>query len=325
MLLLKDIKGQSNPVRYLANSLSSGRISASYLFSGPQGVGRALTAKAFLCELLFPGTGSTEEDPASIHEKEKISKGEHPDVKWLTSEKNKSIGIGEIRVVKDFLYMKPFSSASNAVVIEDAHMMTLEAANALLKVLEEPPKHSLIILISDKKELLPDTVLSRCSEVRFGGLSEPVAKKIIMENSDVDEKTAGLLARFSQGSVGRALESLKTGFAERQAAPAEIMESLRCLGSDVFRNWHSEDKDTLISDIDMVIRMLRDAVFIKEGLSLPMLHEDPSGKKELWQICKKDSGEIYRVMSRLVEIKRALMGNVNPKIVAQALPMMISA
>jgi len=324
MLLLKDIKGQSNSVRYLENSLSSGRISASYLFSGPSGVGRALTVKAFLSELLFPGYGKGEDPLRDIHEIEKISKKEHPDVKWLMPEKNKNIGISEIREAKDFLYMKPFSSTSNAVVIEDAHMMTQEAANALLKVLEEPPKNSLLVLISDKKELIPATVLSRCSEVRFSGLSEENAKKVIMENSDADEKTAGFLARFSQGSVGRALESLKTGFQERQTAPNEILKNLTCRGRDVFMTWYSEDKGILIDDIDSVIGMLRDAVFIKEGISLPMLQGDPLGEKASWQICKKPTGEIYRTMARLVELKSALMGNVNPKVTAQALPVMIS-
>lgn len=323
MVLLKDIKGQVNPVRYLSGSLSLGRISASYLFSGPSGVGRALTAKAFLREVLFP-KGSNDNMFGDSPEVDKLDRMEHPDVKWIVPEKNKSIGIDEIRQIKDILYMKPFSASSNAAVVEDAHMMTPEAANALLKVLEEPPKNSVIILISDKKELLPMTVLSRCSEVRFGRLPEDIAKRIIMETSGADEKTAGFLARVCQGSVGSALERVDKGFSERQGVLDELMGSLSGRGKDVFMNWHSENKDVLIEDIDTAIVILRDMLFLKEGFTSSMLREDLIAGSRGWHIGKRSAGAVYSAIERLVEIKNALRGNVNPKIAAQALPLSVS-
>lgn len=323
MLLLKDIKGQNNPVRYLSRSLDLGRISSSYLFSGPRGVGRALTARAFLAELLFPDKAQHAPDTAHEAETEKISRNEHPDVKWIVPEKNKNVGISEIREIKDFLYMKPFSSGRNAAVIEDAHMMTLEAANALLKVLEEPPGSSLVILISDNKEMIPETVLSRCSEVRFSGLPSSQAAEIIMKESGVDRETAETLARLSQGSVGRAIESMKSGYAERRGDVKGMLKDITCRRRDVLMNWYSDEKDTLIGDIDTVVAMLRDAVLEAEGFLIPLLDETARGEKGDWAVSKRDEGETYSSMERLLELKKALSGNVNAKIAAQILPSFI--
>jgi DNA polymerase III subunit delta' len=324
MRLLKDIKGQHDPVKYLRGSISSGRISSSYLFSGPSGVGRALTARAFLRELLFsPGSEGEKTGPYN-DELGKFDKMEHPDVKWIIPEKNKNIGIDEIRLVKDTLFMKPFSARSNAAVIEDAHMMTQEAANALLKVLEEPPDHSLIILISDKKEWIPPTVLSRCSEVRFSPLSGEVVRNIIMEKSGADKKTASLLAEFSQGSAGKALEWQASGFAERRKALADMVKSFTFGPRDVLINWHSESKDVLVEDIDTLIAMLRDAALANEGIPGSLLHWETTDGTSGWPVQQKSADEIYGTMERLTEIKRAISGNCNPKIVSQVLPFLLS-
>ncbi|MFA6635972.1 MAG: AAA family ATPase [Candidatus Omnitrophota bacterium] len=324
MLLLKDIKGQHDPVRYLRGSISSGRISASYLFSGPSGVGRALTAKAFLRELLFSSGFEGEGIGRYNDELGKFDKMEHPDVKWIIPEKNKSIGIDEIRLIKDTLYMKPFSASSNAAVIEDAHMMTQEAANALLKVLEEPPDHSIIILISDKKEWIPPTVLSRCSEVRFSPLPGGVVRDIIMDRSGADEQTADLLAGFSQGSVGKALEWQGSDFAERRKALADMVKSFTFSPHDVLMNWHSESKDVLVEDIDTLIAMLRDAALANEGIPGSLLHWETIDGTSGWPVQQKNADEIYGTMERLTEIKRAIAGNCNTKIVSQVLPFLLS-
>ncbi|MFQ5952384.1 MAG: AAA family ATPase, partial [Candidatus Omnitrophota bacterium] len=99
----------------------------SYLFFGPEGVGRALTAKAFLMAVM------------------NIDRLDHPDVIWINPGKNKKIKIEEVRKVRDVLNLKPYEAPVNACVIEEAHMMTVEASNALLKVLEEPPEQITVL------------------------------------------------------------------------------------------------------------------------------------------------------------------------------------
>jgi hypothetical protein len=181
-----------------------------------------------------------------------------------------------------------------------------------------------IILISDKKELLPDTVLSRCSDVRFSRLSRANVKRVIMDHSQADEKTAELLAGLCQGSAGLALERMKDGFDERRNMLDKTMAELTGRSADVFMGWHSESKDALIEDIDAVVIMLRDALISGEGFLEPILGGDPGKGTDGWSICEKTADEIYRSMERLSEIKKALRGNVNAKLISQALPFVIS-
>ena len=189
MVSLKDIKGQDNVIRYLSNSLSSGRTSSSYLFTGPEGVGRTLVARAFVNALMCSDkpddTTSCGRCPTCM----RIASGDHPDIVWIKPEKNRSVKIDQVRGVKETLSLKPYESKMNVCVIEDAHLMTRDASNALLKVLEEPPGHSVIILVTNKKELLLETVISRCAEVRFRSLSvEDTRDSIMRQNGDLDEE-----------------------------------------------------------------------------------------------------------------------------------------
>ncbi len=323
MILLKDIKGQINPVRYLSGILSARRISGSYLFSGPCGVGRALAAKAFLNEIFFPGPegkARAEKDPFTVR---KLENMQHPDVKWISLRETGVIGIGEVRGIKDFLYMKPYEFSMNAVVVEDAHKMTTEAANALLKVFEEPPENSLVILISDKRESIPETVLSRCSEVKFGLLPYDTVKSILFERDDIDEKEASILARFSQGSVGEAIRAREEGLAERYKTLADILEQLLGGDEETLMTWDTEDRNELIRDIDAMLMMLRDAALAGEGFSGHLTGGVSVSTVKQWDLYKNDPGQVYQIMERLLGFKDALVGFVNPKIVAQALPSVI--
>ncbi|MFC1548397.1 DNA polymerase III subunit delta' [Candidatus Omnitrophota bacterium] len=321
MVLLKDIKGQDNAVRYLARSMSSGRIAGSYLFSGPRGVGRGLTAKAFIAALIC-GNKDTQGNVCGLCPAcKRIDTLEHPDILWISPGKNKKIKIEEIRNVKEALSLKPFESPVNVCVIEDAHMMTREASNALLKVLEEPPGHSIIILITNKKELLLETVISRCMEVRFRPMPVSEAKDIIMELvKDTDEEMAYFLAYFSQGSPGRALEMIDEGLLERKDDLIGIIDNIVKERNPSCLNWDQENRDVLLEDLEMLIMFFRDMVMGKEGVNAAVIDEDLFDTEMYRFFEKYQAGKIYDIVEKLVNMKWALVGNVNPKLVAQALP-----
>lgn len=316
MVSLNEIKAQTNALKYLTGSLSRGRIASSYLFSGPEGVGKALCAKAFVKTLMCPEGGC-----GSCPVCRRIEGLQHPDLTWIKPEKNKAIRIEEVRQVKEALSLKPYEAPFSVCVMEDAHMMTQEASNALLKVLEEPPSASLMILVTSKKELLLETVLSRCSEVRFAHLPVEETKDIILEKAEgVREETAYFLAYFSQGSPGKALEMINENLQERRNSLIKLAslimeeENASCL------NWDTEDKNQLLEDLEMVIMLLRDAALAKEGLEDMALDKGVT-KSGLYPLLKNQPIEkLYRQVERLLEIKLALLGNVNPKLVAQVLP-----
>ncbi len=320
MVLLRDIKGQDNAVRYLRNSLSSGRIANSYLFFGPEGVGRALTAKTFVMTLVCAGGSGQDEACGTCPSCRRVDNLDHPDVTWIKPAKNKNIKIEEIRKVKEVLNLKPYESSVNVCVIEDAHMMTVEASNALLKVLEEPPGRSLLILISSKKDMLLPTVVSRCAEVRFRSLPIKDTKEIVMNNSGADEETAYFLAYFSQGSPGRALEMTEEGLLEQKTSLIGLVERIVKERNSSCMNWDKEDKDHLLEDLELLIMFFRDIAFGKEGIE-EMVLDKGLLDTETYRFFKMYPMEkLCGIVERLIRLKKALMGNVNPKLVAQVLP-----
>ncbi|MGB2601864.1 MAG: DNA polymerase III subunit delta' [Candidatus Omnitrophota bacterium] len=324
MVLLKDVKGQNNVIRYLSNSLSSGRTYSSYLFTGPEGVGRTLVAKAFVMALMCDDKPNDTDSCGECPTCRRIEAGDHPDIIWIKPEKNKAIKIEQVRGAKDALSLKPYESKRIVCVIEDAHLMTRDAANALLKVLEEPPGHSVIILTTNKKELLLETVISRCSEVRFRSLSIADTKDIIMrEDESLDEEFALFLAHFSQGSPGRALEMVEEGVLERKDSILGILDTVVKEENSVCLNWDIENKTGLLEDIDILIMVFRDIVLASEGAVDMIVDKDVLGTEAYSYFEKYPVDEIYSIVEKLVNMRRALMGNVNPKLVAQALPGML--
>lgn len=177
-----ELRGQTKAEELLNRSLAGG-LSHAYLFSGPPGVGKATAALAFVREILhFSST--------------------HPDFLWMKRQ-GASVKISEIRELQEWMSYKPFQGDRRAVIIEDAHLMTLEAANALLKTLEEPPGQGVIILLADKDSLLP-TVQSRCQVIRFYPVLVPEIRAFLLEKG-LEEHLAGQLAIICEGSPGRAL------------------------------------------------------------------------------------------------------------------------
>ncbi|MBU1894378.1 MAG: DNA polymerase III subunit delta' [Candidatus Omnitrophota bacterium] len=320
MILLGGIKGQDNAVKYLSNCVKSGRIAGSFLFSGPEGIGRALTAKSFIKALMCRKKTEENSTCEGCFTCAKIDKGTHPDIVWIKPEKNKNIKIEEIRKVKEVLSLKPYTAGLSVCIVEDAHMMTQSAANALLKILEEPPKTAVLILITSRKELLLQTVVSRCSEVRFSCLSVELAKGIILEKSNLTESEAYFLACLAQGSPGKALEMMNEDIGERKSECLAMLEQIIDEDSSVCLDWPKEGKDYLMEDIEMMIMFFRDVVMGKEGLKSSVFDRNVLESK-IYQFFKKCGiNEIYRTIEKLIDIKRALAGNVNPKLVAQILP-----
>ncbi len=321
MVLFRDVKGQEVAVRYLSGMMESGRVSSSYLFHGPEGVGKALTAKAFIAELLCSEKKSFSGACGACRTCLKIDMFEHPDVKWKRPEKNKNIRIDEIREIKSSLSLKPFEAPFGVCVIEDAHMMTQEASNALLKMLEEPPGKTLIILLTGKKELLLDTVISRCAEVRFRSLPRDVAAGIISSiKTDLTEREAVFMAGISQGSPGRAVRMIEEGMLARREEIISTVEEINSGKPAAALNWGRDDKDGLLEDIETLLVVLRDLTLEKEETGELILNKDIPMTR-LYDIFRECSIEkIFDIAEKILQVKAALSGNANPKIAAQVLP-----
>ncbi len=182
--------------------------SYSFLFEGKDCIGKKLialyTARAFLCEKGYDfGCGSCKDCRLvnnlidSIYEK-KEDENVHPNVKLVRAEDGKNIKIDQIREIISFLKLK--SEKGKVVIIEKAEKMNTEAANALLKTLEEPPDNSMIILTTSNQNNLLPTIVSRCKKIKFKPLSKETVKEIL-ELKGVDETKAKNFASISDGSL----------------------------------------------------------------------------------------------------------------------------
>ena len=205
-MAFKDIIGQQKALRILQRTIGRGKIPSSYLFAGESGIGKKYTAinlaKTVNCLKGVDSEHITVDSCDTCSSCKKIDAGVHPDY-LLVSPEGGQIRIEEIRPVDNRLSLKPFEGRIKIVIIDDADTMNVFASNAFLKTLEEPPKDSLIILVSSKPDNLPDTIRSRCSRINFAPLSFEASQRVIQKAIGKEEKTPSELSTLMRLSLGR--------------------------------------------------------------------------------------------------------------------------
>ena len=196
--------GQNQARELVGRSLAGDRLPHAYLFRGPEGVGKQLFARGLAAAInckVSHGLSACGKCSSCI----KFAAGSHPDFLSVAPEKG-AIKIGTIRELIRKLSFAPYEAELRVVLIEDVHTMRQEAANSLLKTLEEPPDNNLLILTADSSGALLQTIISRCQVIPFYALTVPETTTILRTVApEMDEKTAQLLARLAEGSPGKAL------------------------------------------------------------------------------------------------------------------------
>jgi len=208
----KEVVGQEHVVKTLTNALKMGLISHAYLFYGPRGSGKTtlarLLAKAVNC--LSPKINGGFEPCNQCQNCLEINQGKAIDLIEIDAASNR--GIDEIRALKEGIEIVPLKAKYKVYIIDEAHQLTKEASNALLKILEEPPKHAIFILCTTEFQKMLPTIISRCQKFEFKPLKlkEIVKKlqKIVSEEKiDIEEKAIELIAKMARGAM-RDAESL---------------------------------------------------------------------------------------------------------------------
>lgn len=174
------------------------------MFSGPEGVGKRSSALAYAAALNCDNGGCG----TCLSCRKSIS-GSHPDVEIIAPQ-GRSLKIEQIRELGKTIGLKPFEGRAKVYVIQEAHFMTTEAANALLKNLEEPPGYVTFILTAPGADTLLPTIVSRCQEISFSSVRPSLIKEILEAGGAAGDK-AETLAALSGGSVGRALRMAGDG------------------------------------------------------------------------------------------------------------------
>lgn len=195
----EEIYGQENAVAYLRSMLNSGEIPHALLFTGPRGVGKFTTALVLAAALLCP-SGDVDDCPSCRRVRARV----HPDLHLLEPE-GMSIRVERVRELESALNRKAVEGGRRVAVVDEAQSMTPEAANAFLKTLEEPLPGTHLILVSESRENLLPTVVSRCREVRFASLGFRELEDYLVEREGLEREEARAMARRAGGIFGRAV------------------------------------------------------------------------------------------------------------------------
>ncbi len=197
--LFIDVIGHAKVVALLERELD--RPVGSYLFTGPAGVGKSMVALRFAAGLMCPAGAEHAETCATCR---RVLAGTHPDVVMVEPEGSVNLTVDQARTAITQATLTPLEAPRKVFVVDEAHTMTDQAANALLKTLEEPSASSVFVLVTESEDDLPPTVASRCRVVRFGRVDdETIAEHLI--SAGVDGEQARSAARVAGGRPGLAL------------------------------------------------------------------------------------------------------------------------
>lgn len=222
----------------LKNALDSGRIAHAYLFSGPRGTGKTSTAR-ILAKALNCEHGPTSEPCGHCHNCERITAGTSMDVLEIDAASNG--GIDQIKELKEQIAFTPVESRYKVYIIDEVHMLTTPAFNALLKTLEEPPAHAIFILATTDPQKIPATIHSRCQRFEFRRVTvDEIAEHLAMvakgSKLEADAEALRLIAIQSEGGMRDALSLLdQCGVMSKNITTATVREVLGIVGREALR------------------------------------------------------------------------------------------
>ena len=337
--MFDQIAGNSRVKQALKRMLDSGRLPGALLFAGEEGVGKKLfaleVARALNCrtprdneacgqcsactriaKLNYP-----ERDDAD--EWNQIIWTDHPDVGLVIAPK-RVLRVEQMRQIEKEANFRPFEGKARVFLIDEADKLNDASANALLKVLEEPPRTSHLILITARPAMLLPTILSRCQMIRFAPLT-PDEIETQLTKKDIDKKTARLRARAAGGSMGRALAGDMVTFTSQRKAMLKVLNALVVSNNraELLRSAEqlneAQYKDEFEERLDVLETLIRDAWMLSLGVKPEQLvNEDLLG--ELQPISEGlDSSRAANWILQIEDVREQLIVNVNRKVTTDAL------
>ncbi|MGI6536973.1 MAG: DNA polymerase III subunit delta' [Caldicoprobacterales bacterium] len=259
------IIGQSPLLYAMERILDRGMIVHAYLFIGPEGSGKKTMSNLFAQALLCTNKGEGKPCRSCITCRQ-FDSGNHPDVVRVRILEGKTaILVDQIRDMQSVVNIKPYQAGRRICFIEDAHLMNVQAQNALLKTLEEPPSHTVIILLADNINSLLPTILSRCQHFRIGHLSHEEIAQLLNRHYSMDPEEASVYAVLSQGNPGKALTLANDE--TLHACREELARGIGLAGSVKIADLYGlfmDNKDRTEVLFELMELWIRDLILLKE-------------------------------------------------------------
>ena len=321
--------GQEQAVVLLQSDLKAGRAARGYLLVGPEHVGKMTLALDLACALNCEG----EEAPCG--QCQRIREGKHADVRTIVRLRDEErsdkrlkleITIDQIRELQHDASLQPFEGRYRVFIITEAHRLNVEAANCLLKVLEEPPAHTVLVLLTTNEGAVLPTIRSRCQRAEVRPLKVATLGKLLQERWGVDPERAALLARLSRGRVGWALNALsdQEQLEERGELVGRLLRLQESGLAETFAfaadlaSHFSAEPDQVEATLDLWQDLWHDIMLIKTANDQYIVNID-FRERLTAQAASVILGQIVDFIERLRQTKRALRQNANPRLALEVL------
>lgn len=263
--MLNDIIGHHNIVSQLQNAVKTERIAGAYLFSGINGVGKETVALYFARLILCENEDKRSIPCGTCRGCRKIENGNHPDLRIIRPD-GSQIKIGQIRELQQEIHYHPIDAERKVYIFVNTERMNKEAANSLLKTLEEPPSVSTIVLLTENIESILPTIRSRCQVLTFYPLTEEELSGSLMDRFEIDKQTASSIAILSGGVVGNAISLIEQDSTGEESVP-EILFETDTLAA--FRL--AEQFEGNLESLDKLISWYRDLLFVQQEAPIELL------------------------------------------------------
>lgn len=296
----------------LKKAIDSGHISNSYVFEGISGVGKRLCSDIFARALVCESKDSKPCDTCSACIKAKSKN--HPDIIRITRTPGKSsVGVGDVREqILSEIYLKPYLANRRIILVENGDDLSVEAQNALLKVLEEPPENVTFVICVTRQDRLLDTVLSRSCVMTFFPLPESTVKNYLTDKFANDEKII-FSSALSQGSIGAAMTFMTDDTTENLFT--ETIKHLCNLKLNAVKmretvDFFIEKKESINEVTDFMLTFLRDCVFVKSDICDCVIYKNKISDMRVFAD-NIDKKALVSAFDRLIDFKLRLKQNLN--------------
>ncbi len=317
-----DIIGHEQIIEHLTNAVTMEKVSHAYILNGPDKSGKRMLAEAFAMTLQCEKGGSS--PCGECHSCKQAMNHNQPDIIYVQHEKPNTISVYDIREqVNHDIGVKPYSSPYKLYIIDEAEKMNVQAQNALLKTIEEPPAYAVVLLLTTNADLFLPTIRSRCVALNLKAVSDTVIRKYLMEKRGVPDYQADVCVAFAQGNVGKAIALASSeNFNELKTSAVQLMKRIREIElyelAEAVKQI-SEFKLQINDYFDIMMIWFRDILVYKATMDVNNL----IFKDEAYDIKKQASKSSYhgieKILEALEKAKQRLNANVNFDLVMELL------
>lgn len=309
-----DILGHEQEIAHLRRAIENGQVSHAYIFSGEKGTGKHRLAKAFAETLQCTGEG--EHPCGTCHSCRQALSGNHPDIIYVRHEKPASIGVEDIREqLTGDISIRPYNGKYKIYIIQDAEKMTVQAQNAILKTIEEPPEYAVILLLTANEQIFLDTIRSRCVLLSLKPVPDQQVKQYLMEELQVPDYQADICVAFAQGNIGKAVRLASSeDFSAIKASAMQLLRNAGKMEVSELIDYVKEVQEYKLSVqdyLDILALWYRDMVYFKATRDIDgiIFRDEIRTIRETVTLCSYEGVE--EVMNAIENAKTRLSANVN--------------